>query len=121
MQRFETRIIAAVLAGAISGTAAAAEPSTHAAPAPTEDAAAVWEHQLTGSILSVDGTRLRIEARDKRTVEVDATPAVQSHRASVLSAHGLVTIVGAYDAKGVLHAQTIQRAKSATTAWPADR
>jgi hypothetical protein len=121
MQRFETRIIAVVLAGAISGAAAAAEPSTHAAPAPTDDAAAVWEHQLTGSILSVDGTRLRIEARDKRTVEVDATPAVQSHRVSVLAAHGLVTVVGAYDAKGVLHAQTIQRAKSATTAWPVDR
>jgi hypothetical protein len=119
MQRFETRIIALVLAGAISTAAAAAEPSTHAAP--TDDAAAVWEHQLTGSILSVDGTRLRIEARDKRTVEVDATPAVQSHRASVLAAHGLVTVVGAYDAKGVLRAQTIQRAKNATTAWPVDR
>jgi hypothetical protein len=57
----------------------------------------------------------------RRTVEVDATPAVQSQRTSVLAAHGLYTVVGAYDAKGVLHAQTIQRAKNGTTAWPVDR
>jgi hypothetical protein len=39
----------------------------------------------------------------------------------VLAARGLVTVVGAYDAKGVLHAQTIQRAKNAATMWPVDR
>jgi hypothetical protein len=121
MQLFEACIIAVVLAGASSSGAVAAESDTQRAQAPTDDAAGIWEHQLTGRILSVNGTRIQIETRDKRTVEVDATPAVQSQRTSVLAAHGLITVVGAYDAEGVLHAQTIQRAKNATTAWPVDR
>jgi hypothetical protein len=121
MQPFAACVIAVTLAGLFSSGAVAAESSTRGAQTPTDNAAGIWEHQLTGRILSVNGKRLQIETRDKRTVEVDATPAVQSQRTSVLAAHGLITVVGAYDATGVLHAQTIQRAKNATTAWPADR
>jgi hypothetical protein len=78
------------------------------------------QHQLYGTIRDVKGSRLTIETRDKRMVEVDAAVATKTHRAVVLSVGGTICVVGSYDAKGVLHAETIQRAKSSPTVWPAD-
>lgn len=107
----------------LSGSAArAAGDEAQAAQAALEDTAVFsFEHRLSGRIVSLKGTTLEVETRDKRTVLVDAAPAIQSHRAYVLAVGGLVTAFGSYDQKGVLHAKGISRAKRLPVAWPEDR
>ena len=78
-------------------------------------------HQIWGTIQAIKGTQITLETRDKRTVEVDAAPAIKNFRSSVLTVGGTVMVQGAYDAKGVLHAESIQRAKASPATWPADR
>lgn len=113
-------IFTVILASASSRGAVASGPPPQGAAAATNDNAGIWEHQLTGRIRTVKGSQLEVETRDKRSVEVDAATAINSRRTNVLSAGGFITAVGAYDAKGVFHAQTIQRAKNSSKAWPAD-
>jgi hypothetical protein len=86
-----------------------------------ETAVFSWEHRLSGKIVSLKDTTLKVETRDKRTVEVDAAPAIKSHRAHVLAVGGMITAFGSYDQKGVLHAKGISRAKRLPVAWPEDR
>jgi hypothetical protein len=78
-------------------------------------------HQICGTIQAIKGTQITLETRDKSTVEVDAAPAIKNFRSSVLTVGGTVMVQGAYDPKGVLHAESIQRAKSSPATWPADR
>jgi hypothetical protein len=79
------------------------------------------QHQIYGTIRSIEGSQLTIETRDKRLVKVDATAAIKSYHAVALAVGNTVNVGGPYDAKGVLHAETIQRAKSSPAIWPADR
>jgi hypothetical protein len=90
---------------------------------PTLEQTAVfsWEHRLSGKVVSLKGTMVEIETRDKRTVTVDAAPAFDSHRAYVLAVGALITAFGSYDQKGVLHAKGVTRAKRLPVAWPEDR
>ena len=53
-------------------------------------------------------------------VKVDATTAIKTYRSIVLAVDGAINASGTYDAKGVLHAETIQRAKNSPTSWLAD-
>jgi hypothetical protein len=78
-------------------------------------------HQLYGTVRRVEGSQLTIEARDGRSVQVDATAAIQSYRSVALPEGSAVEVSGSYDEKGVLHAQTIQRAKSSSAAGAPDR
>ena len=73
------------------------------------------------SFLAIRGTTLKLETRDKRTVEVDGALAIKSHRAHVLAVGGLITAFGSYDQKGVLRAKGISRAKRLPVAWPDER
>jgi len=86
-----------------------------------ETAVFSWEHRLSGKIVSLKGTMVQVETRDKRTVEVDVAPAIKSHRAHVLAVGGLITAFGSYDQKGVLRAKAVSRAKRLPVAWPEDR
>jgi hypothetical protein len=78
-------------------------------------------HEVYGTIRDIKSGRLTLETREKRLVEVDAAPAIKAVRSSVLNVGGTVIVQGQYDAKGVLHAETIQRAKASPAVWPADR
>jgi hypothetical protein len=78
-------------------------------------------HQVYGTIRHVDGSQLTIELRDQRMLQVDAAPAIKSYRTIILAVGRTVNVLGSYDAKGVLHAQSIQRAKSSSAGWPPDR
>jgi hypothetical protein len=78
------------------------------------------QHEIYGTIRSLEGSQLTIETRDKRIVKVDATAAVKSHRLAVLEVGRTIIASGLYDAKQVLHAERIQRAKAAPEVWPAD-
>lgn len=91
------------------------------AAAPADDTQAAWKNEVTGRVLAVKESRLQLETREKRVVEVDATSAIKSHRVNALGVGSFITVTGAYDAKGVLHGQAIQRAKKSVAAWAADR
>jgi hypothetical protein len=54
-------------------------------------------------------------------LEVDAATAMKTHRSALLRVGGSVLVQGPMDAKGVLHSETIQRAKGSPAAWGADR
>jgi hypothetical protein len=78
------------------------------------------QHQIYGTIRSLEGSQLTIETRDKRIVKIDATAAAKSHRLAVLEVGRTIIASGLYDAKQVLHAERIQRAKASPAVWPAD-
>jgi hypothetical protein len=86
-----------------------------------KDNAAGALHQVYGTISHIEGSQLTIAARDQHMVQVDATAAIKSHRTIVLAEGVAINVLGSYDAKGVLHAQAIQRAKSSPAGWPPDR
>jgi hypothetical protein len=122
MRAFGVCVLTIVFASLSSRTTAAAADNVQVAQADLEETAVFsWEHRLSGKILNLKGSTVEIETRDKRTVEVDAAPAIKSHRAYVLAVGGLITAFGSYDAKGVLHAKGISRAKRLPVAWPEDR
>jgi len=122
MRAFGVCVLTMVLTSLIGRVAAADADNIQSPRAGLEDTAAFsWEHRLSGRILSLKGTMVEIETRDKRTVEVDAEPAIRSHRAYVLTVGALITAFGSYDQKGVLLAKGITRAKRLPVAWPEDR
>lgn len=75
---------------------------------------------MYGTIRHLEGSQLTVEARGGRMVQVDATAAIKSYRTIVLTEGRAINVMGSYDAKGVLHAQAIQRAKSSSVGWPPD-
>lgn len=115
-----TWICACVIAVAVISANSASGQTKSANNAPS-DAAAIWAHRITGKVVSLKDGKLQVETRDKRTVQVDASEAIRSKRVNVYSQGSRVTIYGAYDADGILHAQSIQRAKNLPSAWPQDR
>lgn len=121
MQASRVRVLMVLLA-CLSGGPMAAAADNKASQAALEDTAVFsWEHRLSGKIVSLEGTMIEVETRDKRTVKVDVAPAIKSHRAYVLKVGGLITAFGSYDQKGVLHAKGVSRAKRLPVAWPQDR
>lgn len=88
---------------------------------PATNSAASSLHRVYGIIRHVDGSQITIEAREQRMVQVDAASAIQSYRTIILAVGRAINVLGSYDAKGVLHAQSIQRAKSSSVGWPPDR
>jgi len=64
-----------------------------------------------GTIRSIEGSTLTIETRDKKMLKVNTKSAIESQRAGVLIVGRTVLIHGSYDAKGMLQASAIQRAK----------
>jgi hypothetical protein len=122
MKRIRSVIVAGMMAAAwsICGPAAACGQQAQTASLTADKDAASPLHQLYGTISRVDGPQLTIEARNQRTVQVDASAAIKSSRAIVLGVGRSVNVLGSYDANGVLHAQSIQRAKTSSAGWPPD-
>ncbi len=87
-----------------------------AAPQSKETQRAVY-----GTIRSIEGSTLTIETRDKKILKVNTKAAVESQRTGVLIVGRAVLIHGSYDAKGLLQASAIQRAKSSPTLWREDK
>jgi hypothetical protein len=122
MQAFRVCVVTVFLSSTWAHGNVAAGDSSSTGPAESEDAAAfAWDHRVTGKIVSIEGHILLLETRDKRTVSVDATPAINRHFSYMaLRVGGPITAFGAYDSKGVLQAQAILRAKNYPS-WPVDR
>jgi hypothetical protein len=84
-------------------------------------AAQAGDRVVYGTIVRVDGERLMLETRTKRTVAVDAHAAIADFRATILAPGRKVAVHGTVDKQGTFHAETIQRARDATDQWPEDR
>jgi hypothetical protein len=105
------------------GTAAAAQTTSKRAPQKAQTEAPGLSHEICGIVKSIDagGSRLTVETRTGRLVQVDATTAIQTRHINLPPAGHPVEVRGTYDAKGVLLAETILRQKESPTGWPADR
>jgi outer membrane protein assembly factor BamB len=79
------------------------------------------EHQIAGTVRQVDGVRLSIETRDRKTVAVEAGKAQASFRYPVVKVGDKVVAAGSYDSKGVLQAELVWRTNASPIAWPPDR
>jgi hypothetical protein len=103
--------------GALAQTPTAAAEPNESAEAPG------LPHDISGIVTSIDasGAKLTVQTRSSRVVQVDATAALQTHRANIPPVGHAVYAHGTYDAKGVLQAATIQREKDSAVGWRADR
>ena len=77
--------------------------------------------EIYGKIQSVKGTMATLQTRTGTLVQVDAKPAIAADRSVTLIVGHAIDVKGTLDKAGVLHAETIQRAKDSTAIWPADR
>jgi hypothetical protein len=79
------------------------------------------EHQIYGTITTVNGDLLTIKTRTGALVNVDATQAVQEYASVLLLVGEPVRILGSYNTSNVLQATSVARAKPSPALWPPDR
>jgi len=123
MRQFRPPILIIVLVAGCGIGAAAAQTTSKQAPRSAQPEAPGPLHEVYGTVKSIGaaGSRFTLQTRDGRSVQVDAAAAVETHRSNLPPAGHGVNVRGTYDAKGVLHAETVNRAKESPAAWPADR
>lgn len=80
-----------------------------------------WEHRIYGTVRSVDGTRIALETREHKTVQINAAKAQESHRLQEIGKDDGVMAAGSYDGDGVLQAEALHRVKRQAATWPADK
>ena len=78
-------------------------------------------NQLSGWVDRINGTELMIKKRNGDHARIDAKPAQDAFQSVPIGMEEAITAEGNYDAQGVLHAQTIVRAKDFRALWPPDR
>jgi hypothetical protein len=78
-------------------------------------------NQLSGWVDGINGPVLMIRKRNGDHATIDATPARGAFQSVPIGMGEAITAEGSYDAQGVLHAQTIARAKHSRDLWPPDR
>jgi hypothetical protein len=92
-----------------------------ALPTPPKTGTDGWGRRLYGVVRRVQGSRLIVETRRGEEVTVDRTAAQDAEASAVAVVGQSLLIRGDYDAEGVLHAASVQRAKSAPALWQPDR
>ena len=78
-------------------------------------------NQLSGWVDGINGTELMIRKRNGDHATIDAKPAQDAFQSVPIGMEEAITAEGSYDAQGVLHAQTIVRAKDSRDLWPPDQ
>jgi hypothetical protein len=79
------------------------------------------EHEIFGTIESINsGSNLTVATRSG-SIQVDASPAVQAYQSVTLTVEEAVRLIGTYAGSGVLEATSITRAKSNPAGWLSDR
>jgi hypothetical protein len=79
------------------------------------------KNKVSGWIDQINGTELVLRKRNGAHVTIDAKPAEDALQSVPIGMEEAITAEGSYDAQGVLHAQTIVRAKNSRDLWPPDR
>jgi hypothetical protein len=77
--------------------------------------------KVSGWVDQINGTDLVVRNRNGAHITIDAKPAKDAHQSVPIGMEEAITAEGNYDAQGVLHAQTIVRAKNSRDLWPPDR
>jgi hypothetical protein len=78
-------------------------------------------HVLYGTVISSANTAIMLRSRTQKLVTVDAALAMREHRAVPAVKGQALLVRGEYDARGMLHAETILHAKDLPALWDADR
>ncbi len=78
-------------------------------------------NQLSGWVDGINGTVLMIKKRNGDHATIDSKPAQRAFQSAPIWMGEAITAEGQYDTQGVLHAQTIVRAKNSRNLWPPDR
>jgi hypothetical protein len=76
---------------------------------------------IFGIVYAVKGSQLTMQVRTGQLIQVDAATAMQAHLSVVPVVGHAVEVRGTADASGVVHAETILRAKDSRAMWAADR
>lgn len=92
-----------------------------AAPAGKAASAAAVQHLICGVVHKLDGAKFALETRSGKTVQVDASAAVRAERSVTLYEGIAISASGTLDKGGALHAEMVNRIKSARATWPEDR
>lgn len=79
------------------------------------------EHLMSGIVHKINGNKFTLELRTGKTVQVDASSAAKSEKLVTLSEGLAVSAGGTLDKAGILHAEMVNRIKSARAMWPEDR
>ena len=126
MKRIQRKVQLILFEGALGILGAAAflpAPAQNAAQAPLQAKAfeKTDKNEIYGTIREIKGSKLTIETRTGKSVQMDATAAVQGHRCVPLVVGQAIDAVGTADKAGVFHAESIQHAKPSSAVWPPDR
>jgi hypothetical protein len=127
MKQFRCLIIALVLTaectcGAIAGTAFNGQiPPAPQAEKTSPASSSAGSHEVYGTVRSIKGSQLTLQTRTGVLTQVDAAAAMKVHLSVVPVVGHALDVRGTTDKKGMLHAQTILRAKDSPAGWPADR
>jgi hypothetical protein len=115
------------LAGSAAAQPQTAQNASQTAAQPVQTAAveatqlSANEHEIFGTITTVNADILTIKTRAGALVNVDATQAVQAYASIVLLVGEPVRILGSYNTSNLLQAASIARAKPSPALWPPDR
>jgi hypothetical protein len=105
--------------GAPVGAAKAAA-MMEASATPTALPAGVTE-RVTGTLLAINGTTLKLATRSKQTVAVNISEALESGRvANLIPGQSYTALADATGTDGSLQAVSVMRAKPGVGAWPQD-
>jgi hypothetical protein len=86
-----------------------------------EEGNAAPVREVYGKVQSIKEAVITIQTRTGATLEVDSAAALKGERSAPIVIGHAICARGRIDKKGVLHAESIQRAKDAPAMWPADR
>lgn len=104
---------------------AAAAPAGAMAQAPVANSTSALPldatQRVTGTLLAIDGSTLKLSARGKQTVTVDITAAIAAERVANLTLGQPYTVLGVGEAGGMVRAMAVMRAKPGAGAWPQDQ
>jgi hypothetical protein len=78
------------------------------------------QHEIFGTISSINGSELTVQTRTGALVQVDASAALANDQCIGLEVGETVDVIGTLDPNGVLLASSIQHAKDSPALWPAD-
>ncbi|HLJ27648.1 MAG TPA: DUF5666 domain-containing protein [Candidatus Angelobacter sp.] len=78
------------------------------------------QHEIFGTISSVNGSQVTVQTRTGSLLQVDASLAIQNDQCIGLEVGAAVDVQGTFDANGTLLANSIQRAKDSPALWPSD-
>lgn len=113
MSRFSIRACVAIAALACT-TAFAAWGQVPAGSAATD-------RLMSGIVHKIDGNKFTLGLRTGKTVQVDASNAAKAEKLVTLTEGLAVSAEGTLDKAGILHAEMVNRIKSARAMWPEDR